>query len=135
MRLDHLLSKENIVIVCFVAGWVLVSAWLVTKFFRHCGVLVSIWWWRFLFSGESKCHTHFMCGVLGSMEQRQGEAFSAGWPVGGVLQGNVFVFWFVLFVWHAVGCLGQHKYCCSIDHPLMKQDLFGWVLCVGWCVV
>ena len=32
MRLDHLLSKENIVIVCFVAGWVLVSAWLVTSF-------------------------------------------------------------------------------------------------------
>ena len=32
MRLDHLLSKEIIVIVCFVAGWVLVSVWLVTKF-------------------------------------------------------------------------------------------------------
>ena len=32
MRLDHLLSKENIVIVCFVAGWVLVSALLVTSF-------------------------------------------------------------------------------------------------------
>ena len=36
--------------------------------------------------------------------------------VGGVLQGNVFVFGFVLFVWHAVGCLEQHE-CCSIDHP------------------
>jgi len=35
---------------------------------------------------------------------------------------NVFVFGFVLFVWHAVGCLEQHG-CCSIDHPLMKQDL------------
>ena len=56
------------------------------------------------------------CGVLGSMEQRQGEAFSAGWPVGGV-SANVFVFGFVLFVWHAVGCLGQHKYCCSIRSP------------------
>ena len=32
MRLDHLLSKENIVIVCFVAGWVLVSIWLVARF-------------------------------------------------------------------------------------------------------
>ena len=32
MRLDHLLSKENIVIVCFVAGLVLVSVWLVTRF-------------------------------------------------------------------------------------------------------
>ena len=80
-----------------------------------------------------------MCGVLGSMEQRQGEAFSAGWPVGGVLQGNVFVFWFVLFVWHTVGCLGQHKYCCSIDHPVNKQDLLGdtflgcvWLGVVCW---
>ena len=25
--------------------------------------------------------------------------------------------------------------CCSIDHPLYRQDLFGWVLFVGWCVV
>ena len=32
MRLDHLLSKENIVYFCFVAGWVLVSALLVTSF-------------------------------------------------------------------------------------------------------
>ena len=52
---------------------------------------------------------------------------------------NVFVFWFVLFLWHAVGYLEQHG-CCSIDHPLYKQDLlggtlfwvsFGWVLFVG----
>ena len=28
--------------------------------------------------------------------------------VGGFEQ-SVFVFWFVLFVWHAVGCLGQHR--------------------------
>ena len=39
MRLDHLLSKENIVIVCFVAGWVLVSALLVTSFCCHAWVL------------------------------------------------------------------------------------------------
>ena len=32
MRLDHLLSKENIVYFCFVTGWVLVSALLVTSF-------------------------------------------------------------------------------------------------------
>jgi len=63
--------------------------------------------------------------------------------VGGVLQGNVFVFGFVLFVWHAVGCLEQHG-CCSIDHPLYEQDLLGdalfWVsfggcCLLGWCVV
>ena len=40
MRLDHLLSKEIIVIVCFVAGWVLVSAWLVTSFLSpHVGFM------------------------------------------------------------------------------------------------
>ena len=44
----------------------------------------------------NKSRTRFVCGVLGSMEQRQGEAFSAGWPVGGV-SANVFVFWFGLF--------------------------------------
>ena len=32
MRLDHLLSKENIVYFCFVTVWVLVSAWLVASF-------------------------------------------------------------------------------------------------------
>ena len=80
-----------------------------------------------------------MCGVLGSMEQRQGEAFSAGWPVGGVL-ANVFVFGFVLFVWHAVGYLEQHKYCCSIDHPLISRTylvgccVWGGVLCEN-CIV
>ena len=31
MRLDHLLSKENIVF-CFVTVWVLVSTWLVASF-------------------------------------------------------------------------------------------------------
>ena len=49
---------------------------------------------------------------------------------------NVFVFGFVLFVWHAVGCLEQHG-CCSIDHPLMKQDLllvvaYVFLGCI-WC--
>ena len=59
--------------------------------------------------------------------------------MGPLFQGflaNVFVFWFVLFVWHAVGCLEQHG-CCSIDHPLMKQDLllvvaYVFLGCI-WC--
>ncbi len=41
-------------------GWVLVSIPLVAEF---------------LFSGESKCRTHFVCGVWKLM--KQGEAFSA----------------------------------------------------------
>ena len=41
-----------------------------------------------------------------------------------------------MFVWHAVGCLEQHG-CCSIDHPLMKQDLllvvaYVFLGCI-WC--
>ena len=83
-----------------------------------------------MFSGETSPARALCVGFWELMKQRQGEAFSAGWPVGGVLQGNVFVFWFVLFVWHAVGCLEQHE-CCSIESPLNKQDLFGWVLFVG----
>ena len=75
MRLDHLLSKENIVIVCFVAGWVLVSAWLVTRFF-----------------GESKCRMHFMCGVLELIKQRLFAVFQPYWLEG--FLANVFVFGF-----------------------------------------
>ena len=54
MRLDHLLSKENRVFVLSLCG-----CWLAPgggKFF--------------LFSGESKCRTHFMCVVLGVDETR-----------------------------------------------------------------
>ena len=39
MRLDHLLSKENIVYFCFVTVWVLVSTRLVTVFCRRMWVL------------------------------------------------------------------------------------------------
>ena len=54
MRLDHLLSKENRVFVLLL-GWVLVSTRLVTEF---------------LFSGEDRYRTHFMCVVLGVDETR-----------------------------------------------------------------
>ena len=40
----------------------------------------------------------------------------------------------VCFVlWHAVGCLEQHE-CCSIDHPVNKQDLLGDA-CLGYLLV
>ena len=69
MRLDHLLSKENILLVCFVAGWVLVSAWLVTSF-RHCFVSgLGAKWWRFLFSGGTSPARGF-CACGGSVKQR-----------------------------------------------------------------
>ena len=75
------------------------------------------------------------CGVWKLMKQRLFAVFQPYWLEG--FLANVFVFWFVLFVWHAVGCLGQHKYCCSIDHPLMKQDLllvvaYVFLGCI-WC--
>ena len=71
MRLDHLLSKENIVYFCFVA-WlgVWLGAWLVTVF-CHCLVsgLDAKWWQSFLFSGESKYRTWLYARVGGSVKQ------------------------------------------------------------------
>ena len=53
MRLDHLLSKENIVF-CFVTVWVLVSTRLVAKF---------------LFAGEDRYRTWLYARVGGSVKQ------------------------------------------------------------------
>ena len=76
---------------------------------------------------------HVLCARVGLwelMKQRLLRSFSLiGWK-GFAGQSVQVLFWFVLFLWHAVGCLGQHG-CCSIDHPLYRQDLFGWVLFVG----
>ena len=83
MRLDHLLSKENIVYFCFVAGWVLVSALLVTKFLSLRGAGEHLVVASFCFQVKASA-ARISCVGFGSMEQRQGEAFSAGWPVGGV---------------------------------------------------
>lgn len=70
MRLDHLLSKENrVFLFCRLGG-----CWLGTWWWQ---VFVIVWclvWARsggkFLFSGEDKCRTHFMCVVLGVDETR-----------------------------------------------------------------
>ena len=105
MRLDHLLSKENRVFVLS-PGWVLVSTWLVAKF---------------LFAGEDRYRTHFMCVVLGVDETRTFCGLSALVGCKGFCRvTSVFVFRLCLMVcfvlWHAVGCLEQHE-CCSMDHP------------------
>ena len=67
MRLDHLLSKENIVYFCFVT-WVLVSTRLVTKFF--CFRVKA-----------SAVHTScVVCVVLGVDETKRGFfSWLAGW--------------------------------------------------------
>ena len=64
MRLDHLLSKENIVYFCFcfVAWWVLVSIPLVAEFFCYRAWVLRVMA-EFLFSGESKYHTWFYVRV------------------------------------------------------------------------
>ena len=55
MRLDHLLSKENILFLfCRLVGCLV----------RHLVVA------SFLFSGEDRYRTHFMCVVLGVDETR-----------------------------------------------------------------
>ena len=74
MRLDHLLSKENIVF-CFVTVWVLVSTWLVTVFCRRMWVLRVVA--RF-FRWETAAH--ISCVWFGISETRM----------------SVFVFGFVL---------------------------------------
>ena len=90
MRLDHLLSKENILFICFVTG----GCWLVPGWWQSFFVIA--WCWlvpgggKFLFSGET-CPARVLC-VWGISETKM----------------SVFVFWFVLFVWHAVGYLEQH---------------------------
>ena len=82
MRLDHLLSKENRVF-CFVTVWVLVSTWLVTEF---------------LFSGEDRYRTYFVCVVLGVDETRTFCGLSALIGCKGFCRvTSVFVFGFVLF--------------------------------------
>ena len=89
-----------------------------------------------------------MCGVLGSMEQRQGEAFSAGWPVGGVFGKRVCVLvLMVCFVCMACCWVSRTARLLFYRSPLDEAGPFAgcglcvfglhlvWVLCVGWCVV
>ena len=79
MRLDHLLSKENrVFLFCHLVGC-LVRCLAGDSFLS----LFGVWFGRevvaeFLFSGESKCRTHFVCGVVGLMKQSR--AFLASWP-------------------------------------------------------
>ena len=76
--------------------------------------------------GNALC-VRMCCVRVWGLEVDEAKAFCglSALLVGGVLQGNVFVFGFVLFVWHAVGCLEQHG-CCSIDHPLIIRT-FCWL--------
>ena len=81
MRLDHLLSKENIVYFCFVTGWVLVSALLVTKFFViarfACGGKVFRW------ETPRVCACVVCaCGVLELIKQRLFAVFQPYWLEG-----------------------------------------------------
>ena len=96
--------------------------------------------------GNALC-VRMCCVRVWGLEVDEAKAFCglSALLVGGVFGKRVCVL--VCFVvWHAVGCLGQHKYCCSIDHPLIIRTFCwlwpmcfwvasGWVLCVGWCVV
>ena len=117
MRLDHLLSKENIVFVLSLCGcWLVFRWWQV--FCRRMWVLRVV----ARFFRQDKCRTHFMCVVLGVDETRTFCGLSALVGCKGFCRvASVFVFRFCLMVcfvlWHAVGYLEQHEYCCSMDHP------------------
>ena len=63
MRLDHLLSKENRVFVLSL-----------------CGCWLAPGGGKFLFSGEDRYRTHFMCVVLGVDETKRGFfSWLTGW--------------------------------------------------------
>ena len=80
MRLDHLLSKENRVFVLSL-----------------CGCWLAPGGGKFLFSGEDRYRTHFMCVVLGVDETRTFCGLSALVGCKGFCRAaSVFVFWFVL---------------------------------------
>ena len=66
MRLDHLLSKENIVFVLSPGCWLVPGG---DKFLS----LFGVWFGREVvarFFRQDKCRTHFMCVVLGVDETR-----------------------------------------------------------------
>ena len=73
MRLDHLLSKENILFLfCRLVGC-LVRHLVVASFLSpHVGFACG---GKFLFSGEDKYRTYFMCVVLGVDETKRGLCF------------------------------------------------------------
>ena len=80
MRLDHLLSKENRVFVLSPGCWLVPGGD------------------KFLFSGEDRYRTHFMCVVLGVDETRTFCGLSALIGCKGFCRvTSVFVFGFVLF--------------------------------------
>ena len=81
MRLDHLLSKEDRVFVLSL-----------------CGCWLAPGGGKFLFSGEDRYRTHFMCVVLGVDETRIFCGLSALVGCKGFCRvTSVFVFGFVLF--------------------------------------
>ena len=80
MRLDHLLSKENIVnLFCHWVGC-LVRRLEVAEFFVIARCWLASGGGKFLFSGEDKYRTYFMCVVLGVDETKRGFfSWLTGW--------------------------------------------------------
>ena len=76
MRLDHLLSKEKIIVSLF-CHWVgrLVRRLVGGKFFVIAGCWLASGGGRFLFSGESKSRTWFYARVGGSVKQSGASSF------------------------------------------------------------
>ena len=112
MRLDHLLSKENIVFVLSPGCWLVPGGD------------------KFLFSGEDRYRTHFMCVVLGVDETKRGLCFR-GFAGQQMCLCLVFdgLFCFVACCW-----VSRAARVLFYGSPLVGKA-FCWVLCVGWCVV
>ena len=92
-------------------------------------------WWQVFSGGKRLVCAHVLCARVGLwelMKQRLLRSFSL--LVGGFEQ-SVFVFWFVLLFGMLLGVWGNTGLLFYRITPLYRQDLFGWVLFVGWCVV
>ena len=120
MRLDHLLSKEKIIVKFVLSlGWALVSVWLVASFLSLRGAGEVPGGGRFLFAGESKSHTHFVCACGGIDETKAFAVFRPCWLEGLSKVCLCFGFDGLFCCLACCWVSGATQVCCSIDHPFV----------------
>ena len=91
MRLDHLLSKEKIIVNLFCHRWVLVSTWLVASFSSLLGAGEVPGGGGFCFQVKRVLHAFRVCGVVGVDEAKAFAVFRPSW-LEGFCRADVFVF-------------------------------------------
>ena len=136
MRLDHLLSKEKILLVCFVTG----GCWLVPgggKFFccRAWVLRVVASFFRWETPRVCACVV-CACGVVGVDEAKAFAVFRPSWLEGLSKVCLCFGFDGLFCCLACCWVSGATQGCCSIESPLCigRTYLVGCCL-LGWCVV